>query len=1203
MLLLSWRPARDARRRGSVAWTLAALAGVLALASSADARQSPPDSQPPVSQPVPPLIGPPAPEDESDEPPTSQPSTQPAGTVETAASAVSIPTIQGRITQVEASKDLPEPAKVELLNTYRSAIDQLNLADTWTTRAAEFAKGRAEAPELLAAARQKLDAATTRPTTVQVEVPADATLDDLTARQAKAEAQLAERQEESRKLEEESKQRATRRLAIPDLIAEATRRLEQVNNDLATPTPTDISPELAQARRWQLLARRQALQNELKAYQQELQFYDARSDVLAARRDTARLALLRAQSRSAAWQGVVSARRQALAQEQQAQAEQELRNAPRPIRNLAETNAKLASEQTALAQQIAAAEKQITESKKLSQQLQDDLGYLQTNVEKQGMSALIGPLMRKKRAELPAESVLQRQYEDSKREFARAGLRAEQLEEQRQDLLEFDEVVHATLRDIQAESPNANLARLEPRARELLQNRLKLLSQVKRDYETYFNDQADLIAVQSTALSRLTQLRSFIEQHVLWISSTGPIWKPELPRHPLRLLGLFVPLGQVIARDALDRLPLYALVAAAFVILLALRRSMKAEIASLGDQVVRVSSDRLHLTPLALLLTVLLATTFPVLLWLVAWRLAAVVSLAEPAVADLGLSIARGFSGAAFVLLTLAMMRHICRVRGVGERHFDWDETALRRLRPLIIWLQFLVVPLVFLVAIAESLQEPGWRDTVGRLIYIFLNLLLAYVGHRLLHPARGILAAPLQRYPDSFAWQLRHVWYLLAVGAPLALIVAAAIGYYYTAIELSQKVGVTIWLLLGVLLLYSLAMRWVFYAQRKIAIEEARKRRAAQAAQAAQAATQPAPAGESVAVEEETFDLARVSEQTRKLLRSVTIFALVVALWLNWSQMLPSLAFLSQVTLWSEKTVTTGADGVKETVERAITLANALLAILTLLVTVVLARNIPGLLEISLLRNLPLDRGARFAITSISRYVIVTVGIVLTGGAMGIGWAQVQWLVAGISVGLGFGLQEIFANFVSGLMLLFERPIRVGDTVTVGEISGTVTRIRIRATTITGWDRKELVIPNKEFITGQVINWTLSDSVLRVIVPVGIAYGSDVALAREVLHRVARETPTIVADPAPRVLFVGFGDSSLNFEVRVYIDDIDQYLNTIDALHDAIDREFRRAGIEISFPQRDLHIRSISDVVLPIRRDAAVDGRPAIPPADPSDA
>jgi potassium efflux system protein len=158
-------------------------------------------------------------------------------------------------------------------------------------------------------------------------------------------------------------------------------------------------------------------------------------------------------------------------------------------------------------------------------------------------------------------------------------------------------------------------------------------------------------------------------------------------------------------------------------------------------------------------------------------------------------------------------------------------------------------------------------------------------------------------------------------------------------------------------------------------------------------------------------------------------------------------------------------------------------------------------------------------------------------------------------------------------MIILFERPIRIGDTVTVGETVGTVTRIRIRATTITDWDRKELIVPNKEFVTGRLVNWSLSDRVLRVILRVGIAYGSDTELAERLLYEIARKHPSVLSDPAPRALFASFGDNSLGFELRVYISGVEHYLEVWHDLNMAVDRAFRKAGITIAFPQRDTHL------------------------------
>ena len=203
------------------------------------------------------------------------------------------------------------------------------------------------------------------------------------------------------------------------------------------------------------------------------------------------------------------------------------------------------------------------------------------------------------------------------------------------------------------------------------------------------------------------------------------------------------------------------------------------------------------------------------------------------------------------------------------------------------------------------------------------------------------------------------------------------------------------------------------------------------------------------------------------------------------------------------------------------------------MILTSVAAKNLPALLELSLLQRLPLDRGARYAVSTIVRYLILIIGVTAVSSALGIGWAKVQWLAAALT----FGLQEIFANFVSGLIILIERPIRVGDVVTVGDTEGRVTQLRMRATTIIDRDRREYLVPNKDFITNNVINWTLSDPITRVVLPVGIAYGSDTE--------------------------------------RVFLNNRDLWPEVIDKLHTQIDGLFREHGVEIAFPQRDLHIRS----------------------------
>ena len=229
------------------------------------------------------------------------------------------------------------------------------------------------------------------------------------------------------------------------------------------------------------------------------------------------------------------------------------------------------------------------------------------------------------------------------------------------------------------------------------------------------------------------------------------------------------------------------------------------------------------------------------------------------------------------------------------------------------------------------------------------------------------------------------------------------------------------------------------------------------------------------------------------------------------------------------------------------------------------------------LLQRLPFEPSLRYAIRSVTRYVIFVVGVVLTCAAIGLDWAKVQWLAAALTVGLGFGLQEIFANFVSGLIILFERPVRIGDVVTIDGVSGVVSRIQIRATTIIDWDRKEYIVPNKEFVTGRMLNWTLSDEITRLVINVGVAYGTDADAALALLLKIAGDNPRILKTPEPIATFESFGDSTLNLVLRCFVPALADRLPATSGLHSAIDREFKAAGIEIAFPQRDLHLRSVA--------------------------
>ncbi len=190
-----------------------------------------------------------------------------------------------------------------------------------------------------------------------------------------------------------------------------------------------------------------------------------------------------------------------------------------------------------------------------------------------------------------------------------------------------------------------------------------------------------------------------------------------------------------------------------------------------------------------------------------------------------------------------------------------------------------------------------------------------------------------------------------------------------------------------------------------------------------------------------------------------------------------------------------------------------------------------------------------------------------------GLNTATLAVALGALGVGLGFGLQNIFNNFISGIILLFERPIQVGDDIEINGTWASVKKINIRATVVQTYDNASLIIPNSEFISSQVKNWSFKDKRLRLKIAVGVAYGSDTELVRETLLEIARSTSRVLKRPEPDVLFTDFGDSALIFTLRLWTD-IDSMLKVGTAIRFEIDRLFKERGIEIAFPQQDIHIR-----------------------------
>ena len=238
--------------------------------------------------------------------------------------------------------------------------------------------------------------------------------------------------------------------------------------------------------------------------------------------------------------------------------------------------------------------------------------------------------------------------------------------------------------------------------------------------------------------------------------------------------------------------------------------------------------------------------------------------------------------------------------------------------------------------------------------------------------------------------------------------------------------------------------------------------------------------------------------------------------------------------------------------------------------------RALRRLLVRRFLQRTHLQPSMQFAVSKIGGYIFILIGFYVALKLVGIDLSSLAVIAGAIGVGLGFGLQNVISNFVSGLIILAERPISLGDRVELGEVAGLVTQIRLRSTTIVTSDNITIIVPNSDFISNKVTNWSYGDPKVRIRLPIGVAYGTDPQKLRTLLLEVAHDHPNVLREPAPELFFNGFGDSSLNFELGVWTAEMTSKPRRFRSeLSYAIERKLRENHIEIPFPQRDLHLRT----------------------------
>lgn len=1077
-----------------------------------------------------------------------------------AATPISAELLQSKIKEVEADSGLSDSDRGALIQLYRKAQSDMEAARGFDEAAKNFAKAQESALKEARALRDRLAKPPGKVSLQELGVSQRTPLADLQQILATQQADKSALETRLGDIDAQLRQQINRPTDAHTRLTEARKELDAVTNELASqPAPGD-SQDLAEARRWSLQMQQASLKAEIHSLEQELLSQPMRVELLQAQRDQVARSLSQASERVTLLQALAGERHMAEAEKAQAAAaaaQRDVAGKDPLLRRLAEQNAALTDELAGNAAALETVNGQIDAVKQRAKRYEADFKGAQQKLEIAGLSEALGRVLLERRRLLPDLRAVRKSVADREQLTADVGLQQIRHSEERRDLSDIDGAVDRLLGEV----PETLRKDLRPEVASLLASRRDLLDKTIAMEGSYLRGMVELDLAQRQLIDLVSAYDNFLAEHLLWIPSVEPLGTKALAALPGELRGLLSPGNWLAAVHtlvaAVPRAPTQMLLTALVVVLLwakpRMRRVVQASATRVGDP----SNDRLWYTTQGLLMVFLRALPWPLLTGVTGWLLERHAS-GDGFVAASGMALQL----LAPAYLNLRLFALMCESGGVGERHFRWPGRNLELLRRQIHLLMWILLPAAFVVVVAGSRGIGSESLGLARLAFVVLMLSLAHFFARVLSPREGVVREAIAGNPRGLLSRLRYLWYPLAVGIPVVLAGLSLIGYFYAAGVLTRSLVNSLWLILGLVLVHDLVLRWLLLARLRLSLHQVMQQ------QAAASAAQPPKSGDVPPVRDSDLDLVAVDAGTRKLLNTALQLSLLIGLWLIWSAVLPAFAVLHDIPLWRH---TGMVDGSAQQVP--ITLADLAFAVVVGILTAAAARNLPAVLEILLLRRLDVEPGTRYAYATLLRYLLVGVGVVVVFSTMGGSWSEIQWLVAALGVGIGFGLQEIVANFVSGLVILFERPIRVGDIVTVGDTTGVVSRIRIRATTITNWDRQELLVPNKEFITNRLLNWSLSDPVNRITVDVGVAYGSDVTLALQLLAEAAREHPNVLSEPEPLITFDNFGDNSLNLKMRCYLPNIERRLLTRSELLVTINRKFADAGIVIAFPQRDVHL------------------------------
>lgn len=1096
--------------------------------------------------------------------------------------AVTIRLIETRIKELEGASDADSAKR--LTELYRKALSNMEVMRNQEAKSAALAQTLENAPTEIQRLRKDIETlrahAEDKPPAPKGEVPISDLEQQLTQAGAEEAALTARLSELDKILTDWPQTMAAARQGSQD----NRKALDDLAAEMAQPSPDGETPATKEARLLVQETRQRALRAELTRLDREILSQSVREDLLRAERDKHQLELKGVQTRSSLLREALSQRRLADAEQAKRQAEAATAAASGQhalVVELAAANADLTQKLGEATKAQGANSNELTQLRAQGKRLDEEYRNTRQRMELSGLTEAMGQVLLNNRQQLPDAAELEQSNRDRERRIADASLREIRYNEELQRLRDLDGQVEERLAVL---PPGDVTPELRSQVREQLERRRELLGQAQEANQAHLRLLGELDFAAQELLRTVNAYRDFLAQHLLWTRSAPPgVGLDSFKSLPHALTWLLAPSHwQEVLQVLMSGIttPIFWIGLTPLIWLLFQGKAFKQALVLRAEPLRRVQTDSFRHTLAGLALTVLLALRWPLLLAALGWWLEAS-STATVFTKGVGFAIIAISTG----FFSLRFLDLLCMPGGVADRHFRWTGEVLGLIRRNMSWAVALLVPLSFIVALLFADPNATFGLGLQRISLIALMLGLTFFLGRLAHPTRGVLKNYLALHPEGWPYRLRHFWYFGILAIPLGLSLLALSGFVYTAATLLGSLVKQLWLILALVILQQSILRWLGVTHRRLALQVALDHSLeGKDTEVTTEANHP--------IMERRLELVSLDEQTRRLINAVIFVGALLGLWAIWSDVIPAFTRLEDIALWTYMGVVDGEEKLK-----TFSLASVAFILATIAMATIAVRNLPALLEILLLDRFSISPGARYAIKTLTAYTLIALAAMSVSSTLGISWGRVQWLVAALGVGIGFGLQEIVANFISGIIILFERPVRVGDVVTIGQTTGTVTKIRIRATTVRNWDRQELLVPNKEFITNHLLNWTLSDSLNRVVIKVGIDYQDDVRLALRLMEEAVQANDRVLKEPAPSFIFESFGDSALLLQARCFVPEVEDRVPVISDLQQDILDKFRAHAISLAFPQRDIHLRASDPLEVRVRQEGTSRRGPGVEP------